>query len=57
MTINIHSAEWNAITEWANTEIEAGRDELESPHTDDKRTALIRGRLEALRSLLDLPNG
>lgn len=49
--ISPHSTEWRAIRAWATAEIDAARDKLET-HLDERSADRIRGRIQALRDLL-----
>lgn len=54
MAIETQSPTWIATVDWAKKEIETARDQLESPSLDEKATAIIRGRVKAIKDLLAL---
>lgn len=54
--IDIYSETWKSIEEWADGKLEMDLRSLEDINCDEKRSAMLRGRIALLRSLLNLPN-
>ena len=54
MTIDRNSDTWRHIHEFIVKEIETLQEELEHPMQGDESTALIRGRIFAMRTVLSL---
>lgn len=52
--IDFNSQSWMALKGWAEDEIENIRQDLETPQTDAVETEFLRGRIAALRCVLDL---
>lgn len=54
MTIEKHSATWIAVEAWANEQLKRARESNDSPLKDATQTALLRGRIKALKDLKEL---
>lgn len=53
--MNQYSDDWLEVEEWANRELELSREIIEIPGTGNEETEFQRGRISALRELLELP--
>lgn len=54
--IETHSSTWQAVEAWARSQLSRDCQRLESPAMDAATTAVLRGRIAALRELLALSN-
>lgn len=54
MEIDKHSPTWRFVIRWAEEEITNTQLDLEVPQTDQTKTEFMRGKIAALRNLIDL---
>lgn len=54
-SINTQSRDWQIIKKRIEHRLAASRQEHESPHCTDARSAYLRGEINGLKWLLDLP--
>lgn len=54
--LNEHSATWKTVKRYAEQEIQNLREANDSTTADETRTAVIRGRIAALKDVIDLPH-
>jgi len=52
--IDVTSPTWRSIQKWAEEEIENIHLDLETPQLDPDETEYLRGKIAALRNLIDL---
>ena len=55
MLVDVHSATWLKITEWADKEIKARHELLEMTRLSHEDTQFIRGEVSSLKALLAMP--
>lgn len=53
--MNTNEIEWDVVVRWAGEKIASAREANDNPSLDDIETALIRGRIRALKELIALP--
>ena len=54
--LDVHSATWAFVVGWANAEILSLRSKNDNPSNTEIQTAIIRGRIKAMKKLIDIPN-
>ena len=52
--LDTYSETWNFISEWAEAQLKAARDSLESPKKTEAQTMVLRGQIKALKELQQL---